>query len=171
MIRNVVYTVAFLAIISCQSIDKSPKPESFIEEDRMVEILTDIAFVRAAKSSNRKTFEEKNINPEAFILKKHGIDSIIFAENNAWYSGQIEKYEAIFVRVKANLDKEAAKYEKLKKEEDSIKKIKIEDSIAKSKDTVKLMDLPAITEDVIEDKIEEAKKKRTNTPPLPLKKQ
>lgn len=169
MTRNVIYAVAFLTIISCQSIDKSPKPESFIEEDRMVEILTDIAFVRAAKSSNRKTFEEKNINPEAFILKKHGIDSIIFAENNAWYSGQIKKYEAILVRVKANLDKETAKYEKLKKEEDSIKKI--EDSIAKSKDTVKLIDLPVITEDVIEGKIEESKKKRTNTLPPPSKKQ
>ena len=171
MIRNVIYTVAFLTIISCQSINKSPKPESFIEEDRMVEILTDIAFVRAAKSSNRKIFEEKNINPEAFILKKHGVDSIVFAENNGWYSDQIEKYEAIFIRVKANLDKETAKYEKLKKEEDSIKKIKIEDSIAKSKDTVKLIDLPVITEDVIEGKIEEAKKKRANTSLPPSKKQ
>jgi hypothetical protein len=125
MIRNIIYAVVFLTFISCQSLDKRPKPESFIEEDRMVEILTDIAFVRAAKSSNRKTFEEENINPEAFILKKHGIDSIIFAENNTWYSGQIEKYKTIFVRVKANLDKETAKYEKLKKEEDSIKKLKI----------------------------------------------
>ncbi|WP_106790906.1 DUF4296 domain-containing protein [Aquimarina sp. Aq78] len=163
MIRNIIYTIAFLAFISCQSINKPPKPESFIEEDRMVEILTDIAFVRSAKSSNRKTFEEENINPEAFILKKHGIDSIIFVENNTWYSGQIEKYEAIFVRVKANLDKEIAKYEKLKKEEDSIKKI--EDSIAKNKDTLKLIDLPVVTEDIIEEKIEEAKRKRTNAPP------
>ena len=161
MIRNIIYAVVFLTFISCQSLDKSPKPESFIEEDRMVEILTDIAFVRAAKSSNRKTFEEENINPEAFILKKHGIDSIIFAENNTWYSGQIEKYKTIFVRVKANLDKEAAKYEKLKKEEDSIKKI--EDSIAKNKDTL-IIDQPVVTENAIKEKIEEATEKRINAP-------
>jgi hypothetical protein len=160
MIKNVIYVVVFLNFISCQSINKPSEPEMLLEEDCMVEILTDIAFVRAAKSSDRKIFEKENINPEAFILKKYGIDSIVFAENNMWYSTiQIEKYETIFVNVKDNLNTEMEKYEKLKKEEDSIKKI--EDSIAKNKDTLRLIDQLLVTEDVID----EAKKKRTNASP------
>ena len=135
MIRNVIYFVVFLMFISCQSIDKTTMPKTLIEEDRMVEILTDIAFVKAAKTSNRTTLEAKKINPESFILKKYDVDSIIFAENNAWYSGQIEKYKDIFTRVKANLDKEKTKYEKLKKTEDSIKKE--QDSIKKLKKFLK----------------------------------
>lgn len=135
MIRNIIYFVVFLMFISCQSIDKSTMPKTLIEEDRMVEILTDIAFVKAAKTSNRITLEAEKINPESFILKKHDVDSVVFAENNAWYSGQIEKYKVIFTRVKANLDKEKTKYEKLKKTEDSIKRE--QDSIKKLKKFVK----------------------------------
>ncbi|PKV48360.1 uncharacterized protein DUF4296 [Aquimarina sp. MAR_2010_214] len=158
MIRNVIYFAVFLSFISCQSVNKPSKPETFIEEDRMVEILTDIAFVKAAKSSNRKTFEEKSINPEAFILKKHGIDSIVFTENNIWYSDQIEKYKGIITRVKANLDKEATKYEKLKKEEDSIKKIK--DSIARHKDTLKIEEELDVKERAIDKGINALSKKQ-----------
>ena len=134
MIKNIKYVGIFLVFFACQSIEKAPAPKVLIGEDRMVEILTDIAFVKAAKTSYRFTFEEKNINPESFILNKYKIDSIVFAENNAWYSDQIEKYETIITRVKENLDKEKIKYEKIKKEEDSIQKI--QDSIKKANDTL-----------------------------------
>lgn len=135
MIKKIKYFVVFFTLFACQSIEKAPPPKILIGEDRMVEILTDIAFVKAAKSSYRYTFEEKNINPESFILDKYKMDSIVFAENNAWYSDQIEKYKIIITRVKENLDKEKIKYEKIKKEEDSIQKI--QDSIKKANDTLK----------------------------------
>ncbi len=134
MIKNIKYVSIFLVLFACQSLEKAPAPDMLIGEDRMVEILTDIAFVKAAKTSNRFTFEEKNINPESFILNKYKIDSVVFAENNAWYSDQIEKYKTIITRVKENLDKEKTKYEKIKKEEDSIQKI--QDSIKKANDTL-----------------------------------
>ncbi|GGX18433.1 hypothetical protein GCM10007384_19720 [Aquimarina muelleri] len=121
--------------LACQSLEKAPVPKILIAEDRMVEILTDIAFIKTAKNSHRSIFEEENINPERFILNKHKIDSVVFTENNAWYSDQIGKYEAIINRVKENLDKEMIRYEKIKKEEDSIQKI--QDSIKKANDTLR----------------------------------
>jgi len=102
-----------------------------LEEELMVDILTDIAFIRAAKTSSRKVFDEKGINPESYILRKYGVDSIVFAENNAWYGGQLERYKAMFTKVKSNIEGSKIKYEKLKKEEDSIKKV--QDSIKKAK--------------------------------------
>ncbi|GAA4275383.1 DUF4296 domain-containing protein [Aquimarina mytili] len=160
MIRTIKYSIWCLMLLACQSIDKASEPKVLIGEDRMVEILTDIAFVKAAKSSNRKVFEQKKINPEKYILNKYGIDSIVFAENNTWYAGQLEKYEEIFKRVKGNLEKSRDAFEKLKKEEDSIKKV--EDSILKSKDTLQDKDKLIIPSELkpIEEDIEKAKQKR-----------
>ena len=145
-------------LLACQSIDKAPEPKTLIKEDRMVEILTDIAFVKAAKSSQRKVFEENKINPEAYILEKYHIDSIVFAENNTWYASQLETYSAIFAKVKANLDIAKIKYEKLKKEEDSIKKV--QDSLKKVKDSMSLKKDPVSKEVQIAEDIEKAKNKR-----------
>ncbi len=158
MIRNIIYVVVFLICIACQSVDKVEKPKTIIDEDRMVEIFSDIAFIKAAKSSNRKTFEEDSINPETFILRKYGIDSTVFAENNAWYTDDMERYKALFEKVKTNLEKERTEFEALKKEEDSIKKR--EDSIQKSLDTLKIKDELINAKNLIEDEIEKAKQKR-----------
>ncbi|WP_281989817.1 DUF4296 domain-containing protein [Aquimarina aggregata] len=126
--------VMILVALACQSIDKIEQPKILLGEDQMVEVLTDIAFVKAAKGSYKRFLEENKMNPETYILQKHNIDSIVFEENNIWYSGQLDTYEKIFTRVKANLEESKNKYEKIRKEEDSIKKI--QDSINKVKDTL-----------------------------------
>ncbi|TPN87534.1 DUF4296 domain-containing protein [Aquimarina algicola] len=135
--KTFIYLIAFIAFLSCQTVTRAPEPKIILREEEMIDILTDIAFVKAAKTIDRKVFEEKNINSEAMILKKHGVDSIVFAENNIWYADQLEKYEKIFNKVKSNLDEQKDKYEKLKKREDSIKKIK---DTLKEKDTLQTKD-------------------------------
>ncbi|WP_034230074.1 DUF4296 domain-containing protein [Aquimarina pacifica] len=141
MSKLISYCFVLLMVISCQSIEKAPLPDPLIDENQMVEILTDIAFIRAGKTSNKKILENESINPEAYILRKHGIDSAVFAQNNAWYSDNLDTYSTIFKRVKINLNKEKRVYERLKKREDSVKKIKdsikkVEDSIKKALDTL-----------------------------------
>ncbi|WP_299218879.1 DUF4296 domain-containing protein [uncultured Aquimarina sp.] len=166
MKKGIVYSFFSLVLIvfSCQSLDKTQKPENLLAEDKMVEILTDIAFVKAAKGSYKKVFDIEKINPESYILKKHGVDSLVFAENNNWYINQLDEYEEIFKKVKSNLEKSKVKFEKLKKEEDSIKKIK--DSIKRATKGVKVEkkstnDLESIGEELlIEKEIENAIKKR-----------
>lgn len=170
MKKHLTYTLFFLVLIifSCQKLNKSPKPEQLIAKDKMVEILTDIAFVKAAKGSYKKVFDIEKINAEAYILEKHGIDSLVFSENNNWYTGQLETYEEIFNKVKKNLEVSKTKFEKLKKKEDSIKKVK--DSIrraekAKNKEkkgTVIPDELDFIDEESIEEDIENAVNKKTS---------
>ncbi len=135
MSKLIAYSLILLAVISCQSLEKAPIPDTFLDEDRMVEILTDIAFVRAGKTTNKKIFENESINPEEYILKKHGIDSTVFAQNNAWYSDNLDTYAAIFTRVKANLNKDKVYFERLKEKEDSLETIR--DSIKKVDDSIK----------------------------------
>ncbi len=123
--------IIVLAIFSCQSVDKASKPDIILSEDCMTDIFTEIAFIKAAKISYKKILDDENVNPEAYILRKYGIDSIVFTENNIWYSKQLETYRKILTKVKNNLESSRIKYEKIKKEEDSIKNIN--DSIELSK--------------------------------------
>ncbi|WP_299313456.1 DUF4296 domain-containing protein [uncultured Aquimarina sp.] len=166
-----------LIVFSCQSLDRTQKPENLLSEDKMIEILSDIAFLKAAKGSYKKVFDIEKINPESYILKKHGVDSLVFAENNNWYINQLDEYEEIFIKVKSNLEKSKVKFEKLKKEEDSINKIK--DSILRAKKGIKvekkspgdLHELESIDEELlIEKEIENAIKKRKKPIPLSGKK-
>jgi len=134
MIKHLKHIVVLL-VLSCQSLEKPPKPEVFIEEDKMVAILTEMASVKAAKTTFRKVLEMHKINPESYILKKHNIDSIVFVKNNVWYTNQSEVYSKLITRVKDSLEASQKKFERLKKEEDSLKRVK-EDSIRKAKDTL-----------------------------------
>lgn len=171
MKNSVVYSILLLMLVvfSCQNLDKIDKPENFIEEDKMIEILTDIAFVKAAKGSYKKVFDIEKINPELYILEKHGIDSLVFAENNRWYISQLDDYEKIFNKVKKNIEVSKIKFEKLKKEEDSLKKI--EDSLKRIKNGLEnekilpsdLDELESIEEELINAEMENAVKKRVKS--------
>ncbi|MBP2831420.1 DUF4296 domain-containing protein [Aquimarina sp. U1-2] len=134
MMKKYTFLLIFIVAFSCQTLDKPQKPEILLGEDKMVAILSDLAFVKAAKTSFRKVLETKHINPETYILQKHHIDSAVFAQNNAWYTHQQEAYEHILTQVKSNLEASKAKYEAIKKEEDSIKKV--QDSVKKAKDSL-----------------------------------
>ncbi|MFL1894716.1 DUF4296 domain-containing protein [Aquimarina sp. 2-A2] len=123
ILNKLLATLFILMIIGCDSVEKVEKPEVLLEEDQMVEILTDIAFIKAAKSSHRSVLNEHNVDPEALIFNKYSIDSAVFAQNNAWYLSKIKVYKDIFTRVKANIDSAKSNYEILKKKEDSIQKI------------------------------------------------
>lgn len=160
MVRISIILLIIIAI-GCQSVEKAPEPSQIIDKERMVEMLTDIAVLKAAKGSYRRVLEEHDVNPEEFILKKYGIDSVTFAENNAWYASQLKEYEKIFNEVKDNLSASKEEYEKRRNTEDSIQRIK--DSIEIAKGVIK-KDPKILPEELEGESInkdaEEAKKKR-----------
>ncbi|WP_299182833.1 DUF4296 domain-containing protein [uncultured Aquimarina sp.] len=169
MKKSLVYSVFAIILVSfsCQKLNSPDKPDNLIAEDKMVEILTDIAFVKAAKGSYKKVFDIQKINPESYILEKHGIDSLVFEANNNWYTSQLDQYEEIFNKVKSNLEVSKIKFEKLKKEEDSLKKIS--DSIKKIKNEINdyrvlsedLDELESIKEELMDVEKKNAVKKRS----------
>ena len=62
------------------------KPENLISKDKMAEILYDMFIINSAKGVNRKILRNNGIDPEAYILSKYEIDSIHFAQSNAYYA-------------------------------------------------------------------------------------
>ncbi|NLN24485.1 MAG: DUF4296 domain-containing protein [Bacteroidetes bacterium] len=97
--------IFFLAIVitGCQNVQRPPKPENLIGEDKMVEILTDLYLANAARGIGSREMIHKNIRLDSLIYAKYDIDSTQFAQSNNYYAGSIDTYIDIFQKVEANL--------------------------------------------------------------------
>lgn len=128
MNRFLVYILLPFFVLSCSDIDKPKKPDDFISKGKMIDIITDISLVNAAKGMDKNLLNKNGINPEDYIFKKYDIDSIQFAENSNYYAYDVKEYEDIYLQVKERLEKQKTKYteieEKEKKERDSIRELK-----------------------------------------------
>lgn len=140
MNRYITIVLIALVIFSCNNINKPKKPDNLISKDRMVDIITDISLMTAAKGLNKGLLEENAINPQNYIYNKYSIDSIQFSESNNYYAYDVKEYEEIYLIVKERLEKQKEEYtalqEKEKKERDSLRKVK-----KKERDSMKNMNL------------------------------
>jgi hypothetical protein len=119
-------------IAACNGNVRPKKPDNLISKDKMSEVLYDLYVINAAKGVNRKLLETKGFIPETYVLTKHNIDSLQFAESNVYYAFDTETYQDILEQVKLRLQKEKAKYEAVQKAVDKATEIR-RDSINKIK--------------------------------------
>ena len=129
--------IFFSLFTSCQNIEEVKKPENLIPEKKMVTILTDLAILNSAKNYNKRLLEEKGVQPDAFLYKKHNIDSVQLAESTLYYAKDSNTFEKILQRVKNNLERSRREIEIKKAEEeqklDSLRTMKSPlDSVAPS---------------------------------------
>ncbi|MDO5607761.1 MAG: DUF4296 domain-containing protein [Capnocytophaga sp.] len=102
-------SVCLWVFASCQR-NIIPKPEKFIPEEQMEQILYDLSLLNAAKSINYDLAAKNDISVQSFIYERYAIDSLQFAENMVYY-GSTPK---IFGRMMSNIEK------KLKAKHDSL---------------------------------------------------
>lgn len=106
--------LALLTVIafSCGG-DTVEKPKRLLSEDEMSNIIFDMTMLQAMRSLQPQVLDYNNIKPKEYIFKKYKIDSLTFAQNNAWYASDLETYEKIQKkvtdRIKAERDKNAQK--------------------------------------------------------------
>lgn len=143
MLKKISVIFLFISSLACN--DKPQKPDNLISEKKMEALLYDLYVINSAKGVNRKLLEKKGVVPETYILTKHNVDSLQFAESNNYYAFDTETYSEIVENVKARLEKEKRAYEAMhaaeglaaKKRRDSIKEanklsVKIKDSISEN---------------------------------------
>lgn len=106
--------VAFL-FLSCSS--DVQKPDNLIPEDAMVEIFYDLAIMDAIKSHNPLSLETYGVQPDNYIYKKYGVDSLQFANSNKYYAADIKKYKSMYVKVNDRLKSEKAQVDEVIKKE------------------------------------------------------
>lgn len=118
MKKALIFSTGILMVIfSCKDNMEPTKPENLISQDKMVNILIDLSLVSSAKGLNKKILENNGITPDRYVFEKHKIDSIQFAESNAYYAYFIDDYSNIYVRVKDSLEKLKMKYVRLEQAE------------------------------------------------------
>jgi len=139
-LKTVIFTLSFISILilfSCQDVKKPERPANLISKEKMVDILSDVYISNASRNVNNKLIKKMNLKLDSLIYAKYEIDSIQFAQSNAFYSSDLKTYGNLLSQVKA-------RFEILKTEKDSLYKIaKKEDSIlktAKKKPKVKVVD-------------------------------
>ena len=133
--------------MSCNRLDKPKKPDNLLSESQMVNIITDISLITAAKGVQKKVIEAEKINLEEFVFQKHNVDSLQFAESNNYYAYDVKTYESIYQRVNQRLENQKQEYLEIERinleKKDSIRKAKKEkmDSL-RSKNTSRRLKTP-----------------------------
>ena len=124
-LRNkLVFILLLLVSFSCQDLETTEKPEDLIPEDKMVDVLTEMALLHAARNYNKQKLEGTGIKPNEYIYDKYGIDSLQFEKSNNYYAEQYNQYERIYDSVKIRIQIMKTRLDSLRDIE-----IKIEDSI------------------------------------------
>ncbi len=115
--KHFFYILILVFIVGCNGIDRPKKPENLIAKDKMTAIMYDLYILNAAKGTNKRVLELNGIIPLEYVYKKHGIDSMQFAQSNTYYAYDTEFYAGLIEKVKAKLEKEKDVYEKQNEEE------------------------------------------------------
>ena len=128
---------ALILLASCQDIDRTPKPDNLIPEDKMVEVLTELSILHGARSYNKSLMEEKGINAYPYLTNKFGIDSVQLVQSNNYYAENYKEYQMIYDRVKERLEILMEQYDSIremeKEKRDSLRSVPGKDSIVPRK--------------------------------------
>jgi hypothetical protein len=105
---GIVFAIA-MGLVACTN--GTEKPEKFIEEDKMISILYDVAVIDAIKSYSLNTTHDYSVNTQVYIYKKYQVDSLQLAQNNHYYAADMVRYKKMFEKVNQLLEAEKKKYE------------------------------------------------------------
>ena len=100
-----------LLVTSCQDVKRPQMPANLIAQDTMVSILVDAYMMNAARSIDNRTLVNKGVLLDSILYTKHRIDSLQFAQSNAYYASDLDVYKKLFLQVQEEL-----KIEKTKKD-------------------------------------------------------
>lgn len=156
-------------LVSCQDVEKTEKPEDLIPEDKMIDLLTELSLVNAARNFNKFKLEKTGIEPEKYIYEKFDVDSLQFERSNAWYSEQYTQYERIYDSVKNRIQVMKSRLDSImdreRRIEDSIKQAE-KDSLRIVRDSLRTLNDSIRTNDTLRKKPEiKEKDSLLSTPP------
>lgn len=130
--KKTCYLFFVISLVSCTSNTIFEKPDNLIPKDTMSLLIQELVIASSSKFVKNKNLE-KNINYMPLVYDRFKIDSNRFKTSSLYYMSKIDVYQQIIQEAKDNLDKKKAFFDKLKKEQDSIRK----DSLNKGKKPLK----------------------------------
>jgi hypothetical protein len=117
--KNLLATLIILFLFSCgEKLLKTP--EDLIPKEKMIDILSDLAILNAAKNSNADILRDHNIEPTKFVFEKYEVDSLQFVTSDVYYASLPKEYEAMYLEIEAFLEKEKGRITEEKRISDSL---------------------------------------------------
>lgn len=116
--KRLVLFCLLLGLFSCATRMMEP-PEDLIEQSVFVDILYDIALLKAVHSTSPATLENQGVLIMPYILEKYQIDSIQLLNSNKYYSTLETTYLALFDSIEARLEQKSDLIDSLRRIEDA----------------------------------------------------
>ncbi len=90
-----------LLLAGCQDVKRPEPPKNLLPKEKMVQILADayISNASRSKSVNNRILRAKGVQLDSILYAKHGVDSLNFAESNAYYASNLDLYTGIIAEV------------------------------------------------------------------------
>ena len=88
--NKLILIITLLFVFACKE-KAVPKPDHFIEKQKMIEIMYDMAVLEAIKSQNPNNIPYPT--PVELLKNKYNIDSLTFANNDKYYASDIKEYQ------------------------------------------------------------------------------
>lgn len=92
-----------LILIGCNSSSTVPPPDQLIPEEKMEEILFDLSLLKAIQNTKFKRKGDAVFNNQ-YLLRKYGIDSLTFAQNQLFYAQNPKLLVPIYQRIDQRLE-------------------------------------------------------------------
>ncbi|MCB0458040.1 MAG: DUF4296 domain-containing protein [Flavobacteriaceae bacterium] len=145
--RFLVYLFLVIFWVGCQDVKRPEQPENLIPKDTMVAILVESYTGNAARSINNKVLMDQVVALDSLIYTKYAIDSLQFAQSNAYYASQLNEYIDILKVVEERLVVQKAEIDTLiireaKAVKDSIDALK--EPQKKKKDSITGIQIPPV---------------------------
>ena len=101
--RNILIVIIIFSLWSCQDVKRPEIPTDLIPEEQMVEVLTEVYLVNAARSFDNRTIIDNKMKLDSFIYTKFDIDSLQFVRSNAYYTSNLATYDKLFLKVEERM--------------------------------------------------------------------
>lgn len=101
--KNIILFSVLLLTFSCGK-SSVEKPDNLIDEDKMVDVLYDLAVLEALRSQKSMELAQNGVDHTTYIFEKHKIDSVQLASSNRYYASDLEKYKEIYDQVKERIE-------------------------------------------------------------------
>jgi hypothetical protein len=101
--KQIIGLVFILIFWSCQDVKRPEIPENLIPEDEMAAVLTEVYLINAARSFDNRVIKDQKVKLDSFFFRKFNIDSLQFVKSNAYYTSNLNAYNALFKKVEERM--------------------------------------------------------------------
>lgn len=117
--KKFLYGILFCGIVGCSN-QVIEKPEKFISQDKMEEILYEISILNAAKNVDYQVFEKKIVAVDKIIYQDNNIDSLQLVQNIIYYASLPDVLHQMISRIDNRIKKEDSLLIIQQKKQDSL---------------------------------------------------